>query len=163
MASLLQMGSPLIYRNSLVKRIQRPRSFTCTIVAKTTRADESPVVLRRSANYQPSLWDHHHLLSVENKYTVRQGMINRVFQPRFLTHDVTFFLESKSIDKCQTLINQRLRRPVESLEHHLLYVPITSFITCKRPLPSSAEINTTGIPVICDQKIMFLIAQEPEI
>ncbi|KAL0711904.1 hypothetical protein Bca4012_018882 [Brassica carinata] len=69
MASLLQMGSPLIYRNTLVKRIQRPRSFTCTIVAKMTRGDESPVVLRRSANYQPSLWDHHYLLSVENKYS----------------------------------------------------------------------------------------------
>uniref|UniRef100_M4C949 Uncharacterized protein n=1 Tax=Brassica campestris TaxID=3711 RepID=M4C949_BRACM len=77
MASLLQMGSPLIYRNSLVKRIQRPRSFTCTIVAKTTRADESPVVLRRSANYQPSLWDHHHLLSVENKYTKDESVHER--------------------------------------------------------------------------------------
>ncbi|XP_048606907.1 tricyclene synthase, chloroplastic isoform X4 [Brassica napus] len=77
MASLLQMGLPLIYRNTLVKSIQRPRSFTCTIVAKTTRADESPVVLRRSANYQPSLWDHHHLLSVENKYSKDESVHDR--------------------------------------------------------------------------------------
>ncbi|KAG2331807.1 hypothetical protein Bca52824_002987 [Brassica carinata] len=69
MASLLQMGSPLIYSNALVKTTQRPQSFTCTIVAKTTPGSESSFVPRRSANYRPSLWDHHHLLSVKNKYT----------------------------------------------------------------------------------------------
>ncbi|CAH2061278.1 unnamed protein product [Thlaspi arvense] len=68
MASLLQIGSPLIYSSALVKTIPRSKSFTCTTVAKTTPGDEYPVVPRRSANYQPSLWDKYHLLPVENKY-----------------------------------------------------------------------------------------------
>ncbi|KAF3545309.1 hypothetical protein DY000_02002797 [Brassica cretica] len=69
MASLVQMGSPLIYSKALAKTTQRPQPFTCTIVAKTTPGSESPSNPRRSANYRPSLWDHHHLLSVENTYT----------------------------------------------------------------------------------------------
>ncbi|KAJ4868318.1 hypothetical protein Rs2_50134 [Raphanus sativus] len=76
MASLLQMGSPLIYSNFLVKTIQRPQSFTCTILAKTTPGGESPVVPRRSAKYQPSLWNHHNLLSVENKYTIEETSLS---------------------------------------------------------------------------------------
>ncbi|KAJ4866885.1 hypothetical protein Rs2_51584 [Raphanus sativus] len=77
MASLLQMCSPLIHSNVIVKTIQRPQSFTCTILAKTTPSDESPVVPRRSAKYQPSLWDHHNLLSVENKYTNHKSVRER--------------------------------------------------------------------------------------
>ncbi|KAG2295679.1 hypothetical protein Bca4012_002919 [Brassica carinata] len=69
MASLVQMGSPLIYSKALAKTTQRPQPFTCTIVAKTTPGSESPSDPRRSANYRPSLWDHHHLLSVKNTYT----------------------------------------------------------------------------------------------
>ncbi|KFK24388.1 hypothetical protein AALP_AAs42086U000100 [Arabis alpina] len=72
MATLAQMGSPLLYSNVLVKTIRRPQSFIWTTVAKTTPGEESLVVPRRSANYQPSLWDHHHLLSVENKYVCIQ-------------------------------------------------------------------------------------------
>lgn len=44
---------------------------------------------------------------------------------------------------------------MESLEHHLLYVSVTSFITSIRPLPSNAEINTTGIPVICNHILCY--------
>ncbi|CAH2065302.1 unnamed protein product [Thlaspi arvense] len=68
MASLMQIGSPLIHSSALVKTIPRPKSFTCTTMAKTTPGDESPVVPRLFANYQPSIWDNHHLLPVKNKY-----------------------------------------------------------------------------------------------
>lgn len=71
MATLMQISSPLIYSNALAKTLRRPQSSACTTVAKMTPCDKSPIVLRRSANYQPSLWDHHHLLSVENQYAVR--------------------------------------------------------------------------------------------
>ena len=48
-----------------------------------------------------------------------------------------------------TLRNQRLRRAVDNLTHHFSYVSITWRMTAIRPLPSNAEINTTGIPVTC--------------
>lgn len=69
MATLLLIGSAPIYNNALAKTLLRPKSFTWTTMAKMT-PDESPVVPRRSANYQPSLWDHRHLLSIESKYAV---------------------------------------------------------------------------------------------
>ncbi|CAH8263324.1 unnamed protein product [Arabidopsis lyrata] len=69
MATLvLQIGSSPIYSNALGKTLRRPQSSTCIIVAETPPCNKTPIVHRRSANYQPSLWDHHHLLSVENKY-----------------------------------------------------------------------------------------------
>ncbi|KAG7641877.1 Terpene synthase metal-binding domain [Arabidopsis suecica] len=68
MATLLQIGSGVIYSNALRKTLRRPQSSTCIIVTETTPCNKSPTVQRRSANYQPSRWDHHHLLSVENKF-----------------------------------------------------------------------------------------------
>ncbi|CAE6005943.1 unnamed protein product [Arabidopsis arenosa] len=65
---VLQIGSTPIYSNALGKTLRRPQSSTCIIVAETTPCRKTPIVHRRSANYQPSLWDHHHLLSTENKY-----------------------------------------------------------------------------------------------
>lgn len=67
---VLQIGSAPIYSNALGKTLRRPQSSTCIIVAETRPCKKTPIVHRRSANYQPSLWDHHHLLSVENKYMV---------------------------------------------------------------------------------------------
>ncbi|CAN8284107.1 unnamed protein product [Cochlearia groenlandica] len=84
MASLLQMGSSLIYTtcSALVKTLPSPMSFTstCTIVmAKTTLVDDdtAPFVPRRTANYQPSLWDHRNLLAVENKYSKGKSVSER--------------------------------------------------------------------------------------
>jgi len=76
MATLLQIGSGVIYSNALRKTLRRPQSSTCIIVTETTPCNKSPTVQRRSANYQPSRWDHHHLLSVENKFAVRRYPVN---------------------------------------------------------------------------------------
>ncbi|CAF2124636.1 hypothetical protein BRARA_C02485 [Brassica rapa] len=108
MASLVQMGSPLIYSNALVKTTQRPQPFTCTIVAKTTPGSESPSVPRRSANYRPSLWDHHHLLSVKNKYTnvksVRERDLLKDTVRKMLDHERSTHLDQlELIDDLQKL------------------------------------------------------------
>ncbi|CAA7049793.1 unnamed protein product [Microthlaspi erraticum] len=48
-------------------------------MTKTTPANGSVdvVLRRRSGNYQPSPWDHHYLLSVENKYATEEIFITR--------------------------------------------------------------------------------------
>ncbi|KAJ4905855.1 hypothetical protein Rs2_09513 [Raphanus sativus] len=124
MASLLQMGSPLIYRNITMKSIQRPRSFTCTstIVAKAIRGnDESPVVLRRSANYQPSLWDHHHLLSVESNYTkdktVQERDLLKENVTKMLDDERTTHLEQlELIDDLQKLgVSYHFEREIDNI------------------------------------------------
>ncbi|XP_010417167.1 PREDICTED: tricyclene synthase, chloroplastic-like [Camelina sativa] len=78
MATLGQIGSALIYSNALPKTLPRPKASACTIVAKMTpRDDKSTIVPRRSANYQPSLWDHHHIISVENGYAKDKNVRER--------------------------------------------------------------------------------------
>ncbi|CAH8357507.1 unnamed protein product [Eruca vesicaria subsp. sativa] len=108
MASLQQVSPHLSYRNSLVKTIQRPRSFTCAIVAKTTPGNESPFVPRRSANYRPSLWDRHHLLTVKNKYTnvksVRERDLLKETVRKMLDHEKSTHLDQlELIDDLQKL------------------------------------------------------------
>ncbi|KAJ4906034.1 hypothetical protein Rs2_09692 [Raphanus sativus] len=121
MASLLQMGSPLIYSNFLVKTIQRPQSFTCTILAKTTPGGESPVVPRRSAKYQPSLWNHHNLLSVENKYTnnksVRERDLLKENVRKMLNDESTTHTEQlKLIDDLQKLgVSYHFEREIDNI------------------------------------------------
>ncbi|XP_010550150.1 PREDICTED: 1,8-cineole synthase 1, chloroplastic-like [Tarenaya hassleriana] len=69
MASLW-LGSPLIYRNTLPNSMQKqrrtPRRLACHVVAETGPAEA--VVVRRSGNYRPSLWDENYIQSLENKY-----------------------------------------------------------------------------------------------
>lgn len=38
----------------------------------TTKPDNETVVLRRSGNYQPSIWDHEYIQSFTSSYTVRR-------------------------------------------------------------------------------------------
>ncbi|KAF8089993.1 hypothetical protein N665_0492s0005 [Sinapis alba] len=121
MASLLQMGSPLLYSNALVKTIQRHQSFACTILAKTTPNDDSPVVPRRSAKYQPSLWDHHNLLSVENTYTndksVRERDLLKENVRKMLDDESTTHSEQlKLIDDLQKLgVSYHFEREIDNL------------------------------------------------
>ncbi|XP_010550139.1 PREDICTED: tricyclene synthase, chloroplastic-like [Tarenaya hassleriana] len=70
MASL-SLGSPLICRNAIPKTMQKPRRtpprFTCPVVVAGTASAEA-VVVRRSGNYRPSLWDQNYIQSLENRY-----------------------------------------------------------------------------------------------
>ncbi|KAJ4873283.1 hypothetical protein Rs2_45045 [Raphanus sativus] len=119
--SLPQMSSPLIYSNSLVKTAQRPQSFTCTIVAKTTPGSESSFVPRRSANYRPSLWDHHHLLTVKNKYTnvksVRERDLMKETVRKMLDPERSTHLEQlELIDDLQKLgVSYHFEREIDNI------------------------------------------------
>ncbi|VVB10482.1 unnamed protein product [Arabis nemorensis] len=64
----LCIGSTDIYHNALSTTPRHPQRFVWTSMTKMTPVTATVNPLRRSANYQPSRWDHHYLLSVENVY-----------------------------------------------------------------------------------------------
>ncbi|XP_010528838.1 PREDICTED: tricyclene synthase, chloroplastic-like [Tarenaya hassleriana] len=114
MASLC-LGSPLIYRNAPLRTMtKRPRAaprFACPVVAKTTSAEA--VVVRRSGNYRPSLWDENYIHSLENKYAKQNEIQERA---KLLKEDVRKMLyETEGPLKQLELIDavQRL-----GLSHH---------------------------------------------
>ncbi|CAA7033115.1 unnamed protein product [Microthlaspi erraticum] len=123
MASVLQIGSALIYSNALVKTIRlRPKSFTCTVVAKPVPAgDESSAVPRRSANYPPSLWDHHHLLSVENIYakgkSVRErDLLKEMVRKMLVDEKATYLDKLELIDDLQKLgVSYHFEREIDNV------------------------------------------------
>ncbi|XP_010545504.1 PREDICTED: (E)-beta-ocimene synthase, chloroplastic-like isoform X2 [Tarenaya hassleriana] len=89
--ALLQIGSPLTYCNVFSKI--RPSSkqkhrnlsrFRCSAADKTA-PDQPAVVIRRSANYPPSSWDHNFLLSLENQYA-KEGRVRE--RAKLLKEDV---------------------------------------------------------------------------
>ncbi|XP_010528837.1 PREDICTED: 1,8-cineole synthase 1, chloroplastic-like isoform X2 [Tarenaya hassleriana] len=70
MASL-GLGGPLIYGNAPLgsmqnRRRRTPPRLACHVAGKTTSAEA--VVVRRSGNYRPSVWDENYIHSLENKY-----------------------------------------------------------------------------------------------
>ncbi|XP_010533438.1 PREDICTED: tricyclene synthase, chloroplastic-like [Tarenaya hassleriana] len=99
MASLV-LGSPLIYANAPRENMQKRRCttglITCSAVSET--GSKEPVVVRRSANYRPSHWDHHHVLSLRNKYA-EEGEIQE--RAKLLKENVR-----KLLDEAEGPLNQ---------------------------------------------------------
>ncbi|EOA26785.1 hypothetical protein CARUB_v10022874mg [Capsella rubella] len=121
MATLLQIGSFLIYNNALAKTtLQRPQSFKWTTMAKMTPG-ESPTVLRRSANYQPSRWDHSDLLSIKNKYAKakrveERDLLKEKVRKMLGDEKKTYIEQLELIDDLQKLgVSYHFEREIENI------------------------------------------------
>lgn len=84
----------------------------------------------------------HNLIKTDPKWEIRKQIY---YQLHIL------LLQKVMMDGLIAFCNQRFRRAVGNLEHHFSYVSMTWFKTVVLPLPSNAEMNTTGIPVTCWQ------------
>ncbi|XP_010545879.1 PREDICTED: (E)-beta-ocimene synthase, chloroplastic-like [Tarenaya hassleriana] len=147
--ALLQLGSPLIYCSFLSKT--RPSCsqkhcalsrFRCSATDRTA-SDQSSVVIRRSANYPPSPWDHNYLISLENKYAKEERVRGRA---KLLKEDVRkMLLETETSTEQLELIDALQRLGISYHFEREIGDILTRISTVDRKGGKKEELHATAL------------------